>query len=230
MSFDERAGPVDQWWKLKYNHQAEPAVAAEVRALPEKLQKVANLSQKVEEEQVLREMWEASKSPALVYATDMALNAPKLALNPVLDRFVQADNKAFRRELETENVEVIDSFRSPLDPMSPSKRKHRDSMDSMDSNHASVDSMDVANGFDDDPFADEYMEPIDHFGTEMQVMSQELDLSDEQPPLMPPRPGSSKPQVSVKDLTPPPTGPPEVKSQHKTSTLTDVKNGDDAES
>lgn len=72
-----------------------------------------------------------------------------------LERFVKADNKAFRQELNLEQTNEQDTSRHAfLDALSPSKRKHRsDSMDSLDSNRASLGS-DEDNGFDN-PFEEQ---------------------------------------------------------------------------
>ena len=92
-----------------------------------------------------------------------------MPLSSQLERFVKADNKAFRQELNSEKDEGGTSKQTAtVETMSPSKRKHRsDSMDSVDSNRASVGS-DEANGFDD-PFADQ----MESEATEMRDMSQE---------------------------------------------------------
>ena len=93
-------------------------------------------------ERVLREVWEKTKTPLLIYASQAALDAPKLPLTGPLQRFVRADNKAFRQELNLETSDAgVESSRSvgQADPISPSKRKHRaDSVDSIESNRASL--------------------------------------------------------------------------------------------
>jgi hypothetical protein len=105
------------------------------------------VKQKVEVERVLRDIWNETKTPLLIYATEDALNAPRTPLNSPLERFVLADNKAFRQELNTEDTEVVETRRRSLEPMSPSKRKHRaDSPDSMDSNRASQGSVQMSDG------------------------------------------------------------------------------------
>lgn len=104
-------------------------------------------------------MWQETKTPLLIYATEDALNTQKAALNGQLERFVKAENKAFRQELtqETRNREETNKQQF-VDPISPSKRKHRsDSMDSMNSNRASLGS-DAGNGFDI-PFEDQSDRP-----------------------------------------------------------------------
>ena len=107
--------------------------------------------------------------PLLIYATEAALDVPRVPLSSQLERFVKADNKAFRQELNNEKNESGTSKQTAtVETMSPSKRKHRsDSMDSVDSNRASVGS-DEGNGFDD-PFADQ----MESEATEMRDTSQE---------------------------------------------------------
>src|SRR5690242_9927556 len=98
-------------------------------------------------------MWSETKNPLLIYATENALDVPLKELTSTLDRFIRADNKAFRNELSQEQTQASEAQRpAPIDPLSPSKRKHRDSIDSMDSNRVSVGS-DNLNRFDD-PFID----------------------------------------------------------------------------
>lgn len=108
-------------------------------------------------------MWQETKTPLLVYATDEALNTPKSPLPSQLERFVKAENKTFHQELNQERNETSETKRATfVDPISPSKRKHRsDSVCSMDSNRASLGS-DDRNGFDN-PFEDQ----DDAIGTEM---------------------------------------------------------------
>lgn len=123
----------DQWWRLAYAQGEEHPVKVE----------------KIEIERVHREVWQESKTPLLVYATEDALNTSKDPLSLPLERFIKADNKAFRSELNIERTNERDIGQPALfDPISPSKRKHRsDSIDSLDSNHASLGS-DGANAFD----------------------------------------------------------------------------------
>ncbi|KFA62131.1 hypothetical protein S40285_01648 [Stachybotrys chlorohalonatus IBT 40285] len=138
IELDSEPKALDQWWKLTFwGSQGEQPLLAE----------------KVEYERVLRDMWSETKNPLLIYATENALDVPLKELTPALDRFVRADNKAFRNELHQEQAQASDIQRSvAFDPLSPSKRKHRDSLDSMDSNRVSVGS-DHLNRFDD-PFMD----------------------------------------------------------------------------
>lgn len=103
----------------------------------------------------MREVWQETKLPLLIYATEDALNTHNEPLSLPLERFVKADNKAFRSELNMERTNDQQYIRpGHADPISPSKRKHRsDSMDTLDSNHASLGS-DGGNGFDN-PFDEE---------------------------------------------------------------------------
>lgn len=143
-------------------------------------------------------MWQETKTPLLVYATDDALTTPKAPLSSALERFVKAENKAFRQELNQEKPEPVEK-RKPgiLDPLSPSKRKHRDSFDSMDSNRASLGSDDERTGFEN-PFIDQ----DDRIGTEMTEMS-ENQLEDarsasvESPPALPARKPASTEDTSA---------------------------------
>lgn len=114
-------------------------------------------------------MWQETKTPILVYATEEAINAPREPLTSQLERFVRADNKAFRQELNQEKSDSNETRRAAfVDPISPSKRKHRsDSADSMDSNRASLGS-DDRNVFDN-PFSDQ----DDHAATEMKAFPSE---------------------------------------------------------
>ncbi|KAM0291650.1 hypothetical protein ACHAO9_003777 [Fusarium lateritium] len=140
-------GSKDQWWKLSFTPNGDQAVHAE----------------KMEIEDVLKGMWKETKKPLLVYATEEALETPKARLSSPLERFVKAENKAFRQELSQEDSTAEEAKRAPtFEPISPSKRKHRsDSGSSMDSNRASIGS-DNRNGFDN-PFPDQDEE----VGTEM---------------------------------------------------------------
>ncbi|KAI5461474.1 hypothetical protein BGZ63DRAFT_356951 [Mariannaea sp. PMI_226] len=140
---DEPSEPLDQWWRLAFTPDEEQPVKAE----------------KVGIEQVFRNMWEETKTPLLVYATEMALDIPLSPLTSQLERFVKAENKAFRQELNQEKTESNETRRATfVDPISPSKRKHRsDSADSMDSNRASLGSEDrvgLENPFSDEPDRD----------------------------------------------------------------------------
>ncbi|KAK7421394.1 hypothetical protein QQX98_002288 [Neonectria punicea] len=149
---DEPSSRSDQWWRLAYIATEEQPVKAE----------------KVEIERVFRDMWQETKTPLLVYATEKALDTPRTPLTSALERFIKAENKAFRQELNQEKSETSETRRATfVDPISPSKRKHRsDSLDSMDSNRASLGS-DDRNGFDN-PFADQ----DESMGAEMTDLSE----------------------------------------------------------
>lgn len=174
----------DQWWKLAYSPGSEQPVTAV----------------KVNVEDVLREVWQLTKNPVLVYATEEAITAAPTPLSGPLDRFVRAENKAFRQELtQEENQEAawedVEQNRGmQLDPISPSKRKHRDaSVDSMDTNRASIGS-DGKNGFDN-PFEGQTVE-LAGAGIEpptySQVASSYAAVAASEPltppPVLPPRP------------------------------------------
>lgn len=108
----------------------------------------------MEVERVLRDMWQETKTPLMVYATDDALKEAPEPLSGPLERFVKADNKSFLQELKQEQSQGEKSF-TPLEVVSPSKRKHRsDSMDSMNSNRASLGSIDMEDRAN--PFADQF--------------------------------------------------------------------------
>lgn len=103
----------------------------------------------MEAEQVLPRVWEETKTPLVVYATERALEAAADALPAALERFARAENKAFRQELSREAAAEAagGAGRLSLGSLSPSKRKHRaDTPDSMDSNRASVGSCDEGEG------------------------------------------------------------------------------------
>lgn len=118
---------------------------------------------------MLRDMWQETKTPLVVYATEDALNTPRAPLSGPLERFVKADNKTFRQELNQEQSQVEQSTApAAADLVSPSKRKHRsDSMDSMDSNRASQGSIEMDDR--EDPFVTQFDGPSsDLLGQEMQ--------------------------------------------------------------
>jgi hypothetical protein len=121
----------------------------------------------VEVERVLRDMWQETKTPLFVYATEDALNTTPEPLSGPLERFVKADNKSFRQELNQEQSQANDQPPPPTEVVSPSKRKHRaDSMDSMNSNRASLGSIDMEDR--EDPFADNGGAAPDILGQEME--------------------------------------------------------------
>ncbi|TWU72124.1 hypothetical protein ED733_002290 [Metarhizium rileyi] len=142
----ERPKQLDQWWRLAYVPHEEQPMKAE----------------KVDIERVLRDVWQETKTPLMIYATETALNVARTPLTAPLLRFARAENKAFRQELHHEAAEAEaeategkkTSERESTEPISPYKRKHRaDSMESMDSNRASLGSDDAQNVFDN-PFED----------------------------------------------------------------------------
>ncbi|KAL3957356.1 hypothetical protein ACCO45_007934 [Purpureocillium lilacinum] len=176
IELDESPKPLDQWWRLAYAPKDDSPVKAE----------------KIEVERVLREMWQETKNPLLVYATEDTLETPREPLSAPLDRFARAENKAFRQELNREVAEVDSRKASLVDPISPSKRKHRsDSPDSMDSNRASIGSVDQG-GFDN-PFE----ENQDMRETEMMDMSgQQFSADAESTDVTPPAPSSRQPALT----------------------------------
>ncbi|KAF4995073.1 hypothetical protein FGRMN_5368 [Fusarium graminum] len=135
----EGSKPSDQWWRLAFTPHEDKAVHAE----------------KIEIEEMFKNMWKETKKPLFVYATEEALETPKVPLSSQLERFIKAENKAFRQELSREDSTTNDVKQTTtFDYVSPSKRKHRaDSAGSMDSNRASIGS-DDRNGFDN-PFSDQ---------------------------------------------------------------------------
>lgn len=148
--------------------------------------------QKIEIERVFREVWQETKNPLLVYATEDALSVPRDPLSSPLERFVRVENKAFRQELNRERSEAADGRRTgAMEAISPSKRKHcSDSADSIDSNRASLGS-DGRSGFDN-PFEDEEVGSA----TEMTDMSGIRRTADEGID-MPPSEGGDAPRPSL---------------------------------
>ncbi|PHH70585.1 hypothetical protein CDD80_5903 [Ophiocordyceps camponoti-rufipedis] len=113
----------DRWWKLMYSHGSNEPVKAEVLTV----------------DSMLREVWEVTKTPLIIYATEKALEEATVPLSAPLERFVRADNKAFQQELSRERAEADEGRLT--ETMLPPKRKHRS--DSMDSNRASIGSDEV---------------------------------------------------------------------------------------
>lgn len=114
--------------------------------------------QKVSLEFVKCQMFQESRNPLLVYATEEALTAPRAPLSDALQRFVRVENKTFSHELSRQAEEGTSDTTAPagdmsLPPMSPSKRKYRSgSVDSMATNRASLGNSDEdsrAGDFDD---------------------------------------------------------------------------------
>ncbi|KHO00332.1 ubiquitin interaction domain-containing protein [Metarhizium album ARSEF 1941] len=139
IALEEKPKQLDQWWRLAFVPNGEQPIQAE----------------KVEIERVLRDVWQETKTPLMVYATESALNVARTPLTAPLQRFARADNQAFRQELDREATEAAEAEAEsaeskevpgsgPLEAVSPSKRKHRaNSIDSMDSNRASIGSDDA---------------------------------------------------------------------------------------
>lgn len=141
---------------------------------------------------MLREVWQITKTPLLVYATEEAIQTPPAPLTGPLDRFTLADNKAFRQELHNETNQESEERRSGhalMDPISPSKRKHRsDSADSMNSNRASIGSDDgFASLRDPQPQAEP---PLYSYASAAAAMATSASASVPQSdaPALPPRP------------------------------------------
>ena len=102
---------------------------------------------------MLDKVWKETKTPFLMFATEKAIYEERIPLTGPLERFVKADNKAFRQELHQETSTPTWGETSTPGITSPSKRKHRsDSVDSMASNRASIASSDA--GKFDDAFID----------------------------------------------------------------------------
>ncbi|RFU81610.1 ubiquitin interaction domain-containing [Trichoderma arundinaceum] len=142
--------PADQWWRLEYCPNEDQPVRSE----------------KVEIERVLRDIWQDTKTPLLIYATEKAVSTPRAPLSNALNMFVKSDNKAFRQELKQPAANSGEErVRSSVDPISPSKRKHRDSMDSMNSNRASIGSEDR------NPFESAFDDQMEQAETELTDMS-----------------------------------------------------------
>ncbi|KAF9881205.1 ubiquitin interaction motif protein [Colletotrichum karsti] len=121
----------DQWWRLSYTAGDKNPVKTE----------------KVSLDLVMRQMFQETKNPMLVYATEDAVTQPKMPLSSALETFVLAENKTFAKDLALEEVTEEDGnatnktneFTSPRSPASPNfKRKFSSgSVDSLDSNRAS---------------------------------------------------------------------------------------------
>ncbi|KAG6068632.1 hypothetical protein E4U32_000135 [Claviceps aff. humidiphila group G2b] len=147
IQLESESQPVDQWWRLAYRPDDNEPVKTE----------------KIEVGQVLRQVWDETKVPLLIYATETALSAAPTPLPLPLQRFARADNEAFQAELAQESTDMPTAHGTgtnttglpPIDTVSPSKRKHRaDSVGSLDSNRAALGSDDGQNGFDN-PFEDD---------------------------------------------------------------------------
>ncbi|EQB45037.1 ubiquitin interaction domain-containing protein [Colletotrichum gloeosporioides Cg-14] len=126
IELDENSGPVDQWWRLSYTTgDAQPAKA-----------------ERVSYELVMRQMFQETRRPMFVYATEDAINQTPVPLSDALQRFVRAENKNFRQELSRETTDGATEARDAnanTSRVSPAKRQYRSgSVDSMDTNRASL--------------------------------------------------------------------------------------------
>ncbi|KAI1004096.1 hypothetical protein K3495_g4110 [Podosphaera aphanis] len=102
---DDLGAPLDQWWQIIY---ASPSIYSLERTTID---------------EVLAAAKQESKSPLLVYASEKALTAHKMALPKPLERFVHWDNSIFKNELqidraktEDELAEAVHQHRSDLSP------------------------------------------------------------------------------------------------------------------
>lgn len=173
----------------------------------------ANATQKTEIERVLREVWQVTKTPLLIYATEEALDAPIVPLTGPLERFARAENKAFRQELTQENTHESDERRPGptfVDPISPSKRKHRsDSIGSMDSNRASI-------GSDDSryPFEEQSLQSFGGPPSYGQAASGSVFGEHVVPPALPPRRPDGYATATSATATPATLAADEAETQH----------------
>ncbi|KOS21282.1 hypothetical protein ESCO_006709 [Escovopsis weberi] len=153
IDLEDEPKPVDQWWRLAF--------------APSDVQQPVK-TEKIEAERVLREIWQETKNPILVYATEESLSTPREPLTDALNLFVRSENRTFRQELSRESARSSEERgrSAVVESLSPTKRKHRaDSPDSMNSNRASLGSED--RGAFENPFEDR-MESID---TELSELS-----------------------------------------------------------
>ncbi|PKS07976.1 hypothetical protein jhhlp_006588 [Lomentospora prolificans] len=134
--------PQDQWWRLEYNASHQTPVKAE----------------RVDFETVHKLMWDESNSLTLVYASDDAMNTPRIALPEGLQRFIKADNRSFQKEIEQEEAAAANSDlpMETLESFDLQPRPRSGSVDSMATNRASLGSMDSYEGYFD---KDSYMPP-----------------------------------------------------------------------
>ncbi|KAG7127766.1 hypothetical protein HYQ45_012408 [Verticillium longisporum] len=166
IDLEEAAQPLDQWWRLAYVAGDEQPVQAE----------------KVEFSVVKEKMLKESKNPLLVYATEDALNTPRIPLSDELQRFVLAENKIFRQELSHEadqdDDEDVPLINPNISPVSPSKRKYRaNSVDSMDTNRASLGNSETnsrAGDFDDMDAFGSIDQPIELEATNNEIKLPEM--------------------------------------------------------
>lgn len=90
----------------------------------------------------MRQMFQETRRPMFVYATEDAINQTPVPLSDALQRFVRAENKNFRQELSRETTDGAAEARdvnANTSRVSPAKRQYRSgSVDSMDTNRASL--------------------------------------------------------------------------------------------
>ncbi|CAI4213796.1 unnamed protein product [Parascedosporium putredinis] len=119
----------DQWWRLEYNASHSTPIKAEV----------------VDFETVQSLIWDESNSLTMIYATDGAMDTPRIELPSGLQRFIKADNRSFQKELEQEEAAADANADIPmetLDSFDLQARSRSLSVDSMATNRASLGSMD----------------------------------------------------------------------------------------
>ncbi|SPN97635.1 uncharacterized protein DNG_01147 [Cephalotrichum gorgonifer] len=121
---DATPEPRDQWWRLEYSasNRQQPVQA-----------------EKLDFDAIQERVSTESNSITLIFATEDALNAPRVPLSDSLNRFVKADNRAFQRELEQEEA----SANEPEHDLHAFQMRSRaGSIDSMATNRASLGSAD----------------------------------------------------------------------------------------
>lgn len=147
----------------------------------------------------MERVWQETKTPFLVYATEKAIHTEPDPLSHALETFVKADNKSFRQELNQEQVEATtqDVWAGTVEPKSPSKRKHRaDSIDSIATNRASVGSNNDS-GFDDPFEGEDEEEGTRPKRTQTDYGAMDLDGVDEAPPLPKRNPAPTEEQAGT---------------------------------
>ena len=169
-------------------------------------------------------MWEDTRTPLLVYASEKAVYADAVSLSNALERFVKADNKAFRQELHQEvSDHSWEKEAGAAEVKSPSKRKHRaDSMDSMASDRASAGSEDskrthdifVESDKDDETVAVGPMQKR-AYGEQPDKDRMDLDVSDAAPVLPKRHPASTENTSTT--LTPGEGGSPASRETQQTT-------------
>lgn len=83
-------------------------------------------------------VWEETKTPLLVYASEQAMSEEATPLSNHLERFAKADNKAFRQELNQEMADPAAEEAGATNPRSPKRKRWADSPDSMATDRASA--------------------------------------------------------------------------------------------